>query len=56
LNVKDLSKINQKEAVFSMESKHIVECIEGIPAVNKDEICEMQNCREFIRLLKERKN
>jgi len=33
-----------------------VECIEGIPAVNTDEICEMENCREFIQLLKERKN
>lgn len=56
LNVKDLSDITQKEAVFIMESKRIVECIEGIPAVNTDEICEMENCREFIRLLKERKN
>ena len=56
LNVKDLSDITQKEAVFIMESKSIIECIEGIPAVNKDEICQMQNCREFIRLIKERKN
>lgn len=56
LNVKDLSDITQKEAVFIMESKRIVECIEGIPAVNTHEICEMQNCREFIRLIKERKN
>ncbi len=56
LNVKDLSDITQKEAVFIMESKRMVECIEGIPAVNTDEICEMENCREFIRLLKERKN
>ncbi len=56
LNVKDLSDITQKEAVFIMESKRIVECIEGIPAVNTNEICEMENCKEFIRLLKERKN
>ena len=56
LNVKDLSDITQKEAVFIMESKQLIECIEGIPAVNTHEICEMQNCREFIRLLKERKN
>ncbi len=56
LNVKDLSDITQKEAVFIMESERVVECIEGIPAVNTNEICEMENCREFIRLLKERKN
>lgn len=56
LNVKDLSYITKKEAVFIMESKRVVECIEGIPAVNTDEICEMENCREFIQLLKERKN
>lgn len=56
LNVKDLSDITKKEAVFIMESKRIVECIEGIPAVNTDELCEMENCREFIQLLKERKN
>lgn len=56
LNVKDLSDITKKEAVFIMESKRVVECIEGIPAVNTDEICEMENCREFIQLLKERKN
>jgi putative transcriptional regulator len=56
LNVKDLSEITQKEAVFIMESKRIMECIEGIPVVNTGEICEMENCREFIRLLKERKN
>ncbi|MCE5213659.1 MAG: transcriptional regulator [Methanobacterium sp.] len=56
LNIKDLSDITKKEAVFIMESKRIIECIEGIPAVNIGEICEMENCREFIRLLKERKN
>jgi putative transcriptional regulator len=56
LNVKDLRDITQKEAVFIMRSKRIVECIEGIPCVNTHEICEMENCREFIRLLKERKN
>lgn len=56
LNVKDLRDITQKEAVFIMESNRIEECIEGIPAVNTHEICEMQNCREFIRLIKERKN
>ncbi|HTX61177.1 MAG TPA: transcriptional regulator [Methanobacterium sp.] len=56
INVKDLSDITQKEAVFIMENKQIVECIEGIPCVNTQEICEMKNCREFIRLLKERKN
>lgn len=55
IKAKDLSDITQKEAVFIMESKHRVESIEGIPAVNTCEICEMENCREFIRLLKERK-
>ncbi|MGV8143611.1 MAG: transcriptional regulator [Methanothermobacter sp.] len=56
INVKDLSDITQKEAVFIMESKKMVECIEGIPAVNTNEIGEMKNCKEFIRLIKERKN
>lgn len=56
INVKDLSDITQKEAVFIMESKRIIECIEGIPVINISEICEMENCQEFIRLLKERKN
>lgn len=56
INVKDLSDITKKDAVFIMEGKRVVECIEGIPAVNTHEICEMENCREFIQLLKERKN
>lgn len=56
LEIKDLSDVTQKDAVFIMESERIAERIEGIPAVNTNEIEEMESCREFMRLLKERKN
>lgn len=54
-NIMDLREIIQKEAVFILENKRDTECIEGIPAVHTWEICEMENCREFLRVLKERK-
>lgn len=55
LKVRDLSDVTQKEAVFILESKRNVDCIEGIPAVHTWEMCEMENCMEFLRVVKERK-
>ncbi len=55
INVKDLSDITQSEAVFILESKRNMECIEGIPVVHTWEMGEIENCKEFLRILKERK-
>lgn len=55
LKIRDLSDITRKEAVFILENKKNMECIEGIPAVHTWELKEMENCREFLRILKERK-
>jgi putative transcriptional regulator len=55
LNVKDLSDITGKEAVFIMGNKRNIENIEGIPVVHTSEIVEMENSTDFLRVLKERK-
>lgn len=55
LNVKDLSDITGKEAVFIMGDKRNIESIEGIPVVHTSEIVEMENSTDFLRVLKERK-
>lgn len=55
LKIRDLSDITRKEAVFILENKKNTQCIEGIPAVHTWELKEMENCREFLRVLRERK-
>ncbi len=55
VNVKDLSDVTQSEAVFILEKKRNMDCIEGIPVIRTKEMDEIENCREFLRILKERK-
>ena len=56
VNVKDLSDVTQSEAVFILENKHKMECIEGIPVIHTWEMDEIENCREFLRILKEKRD
>lgn len=55
INVKDLSGVTGTEAVFILENKKPINCIEGVPVVHTHEIGEMENCRDFLKVIKERK-
>ncbi len=55
VNVKDLSDVTKNEAVFILENKRKMECIEGIPVIHTWEMDEIENCREFLRILKEKR-
>ncbi|AEG18969.1 transcriptional regulator [Methanobacterium paludis] len=55
VNVKDLSGVTGTEAVFILDTKNDMNCIEGIPVVHNWEMGEMKNSKEFLKLVKERK-
>jgi|WetSurMetagenome_2_1015567.scaffolds.fasta_scaffold212976_2 putative transcriptional regulator len=56
VNVKDLSKITETDAVFLLEGKKSLKCIEGIPVVHNWELKEMENSKEFLSVLRERRD
>jgi len=56
VNVKDLSGITETDAVFLMEGKKSLKCIEGIPVVHNWEINEMKNSKEFLSIVRERRD
>lgn len=56
LNVKDLSGITGTDAVFLLEDKKPLKCIEGVPVVYNWEIKEMENSKEFLKLVRERRD
>jgi putative transcriptional regulator len=56
LNVRDLSGITETDAVFLLEGKKSLKCIEGIPVVHNWEIKEMENSKEFLRVVRERRD
>jgi putative transcriptional regulator len=55
-NVKDLSEITGTDAVFLLEGKKSLKCIDGISVVHNWEINEMENSKEFLRLVRERRD
>ncbi len=55
-NVKDLSEITGTDAVFLLEGKKSLKCIDGIPVVHNWEINEMENSKEFLRIVRERRD
>ncbi len=56
LNVKDLSGITEADAVFLMDGKKSLKCIEGIPVIYNWEIEEMKNSKEFLSVVRERRD
>lgn len=54
-NLKDLSEVIGTEAVFILEKKKKVECIDGVPVVHSWEIGEMKTPAEFLKMLAERR-
>ena len=56
LNVKDLSEITGSDAVFLLKGKKPLKCIEGIPVVHNWEIKEMENSKEFLNVVRERRD
>lgn len=55
VNVRDLSGVTGTDAVFIMEGKKKLTCIEGIPVVHNWEMEEMETSKEFLRVVRERK-
>jgi len=55
VNVKDLSNVTGTDAVFILESKKPLSCIEGVPAIHNWEMNEIKNSGEFLKIIKERK-
>ena len=55
INVKDLSGVTGTDAVFILENKKPISCIEGVPVVHSWEMGEMDSSREFLKIIKERK-
>ncbi|UTB33571.1 MAG: transcriptional regulator [Methanobacterium sp. ERen5] len=56
LNVKDLSGITGTDAVFLLEDKKPLKSIEGVPVVYNWEIKEMEDSKEFLKLVRERRD
>lgn len=56
VNVKDLSGITGTDAVFLSDGRKTLKCIEGIPVVHNWEIEEMENSKEFLRVVRERRD
>ncbi|OPX60803.1 MAG: hypothetical protein A4E25_00213 [Methanobacterium sp. PtaB.Bin024] len=54
-NLNDLSDVIGTDAVFILEKKKKIECIDGIPVVHSWEIGEMKNPAEFLKMLAERR-
>jgi len=54
-NLNDLSEVIGTEAVFILEKKKNVECIDGVPVVHSWEIGEMKSPAEFLKMLAERR-
>ena len=55
INVKDLSNVTGTDAVFILESKRPLSCIEGVPVVHSCEMGEIESRGEFLKIIKERK-
>jgi putative transcriptional regulator len=56
VNLRDLSSITDAEAAFILESRRKLNSIKGVPVVHNWEIEELKNSRDFIKLLKERRD
>ncbi len=54
-NLKDLSGVTGTETVFILENRKKETCIEGVPVVHNWEMGEMKNSKEFLKVVKERK-
>ncbi|NYB51492.1 MAG: transcriptional regulator [Methanobacteriaceae archaeon] len=54
-NLNDLSAVIGTEAVFILEKKKKVKCIDGVPVVHSWEIGEMKSPAEFFKMLAERR-
>lgn len=56
ISLKDLSLITSSDSFFILKDKKINESIEGIPVVKSWEMKEVGDSKEFLKLIKERKN
>jgi putative transcriptional regulator len=55
-NLRDISGITSTEAAFILESRKDLNSIDGIPVVHNWEMWELKNSKDFIKLLRERRD
>jgi putative transcriptional regulator len=55
-NLKDISGITSTDAAFILESRKDLNSIDGIPVVHNWEMCELKDPKDFIKLIRERKD
>ena len=56
VSLKDLSLITSSESFFILKDKKINNSIDGIPVIKSWEMKEVGDSKEFLKLIKERKN
>jgi len=56
VNLRDLSNITGTEAAFILESRRDLNSIKGVPVVHHWEMEELKNSKDFMKLLKERRD
>ena len=56
VSLKDLSLITSSESFFILKDKKINNSIDGIPVIKSWEMKEVEDSKEFLKLIKERKN
>ncbi|NYT18512.1 MAG: transcriptional regulator [Methanobacteriales archaeon] len=56
VNLRDISSITDTEAAFILATRRKLNSIEGVPVVHNWEMEELKNSRDFMKLLKERRD
>jgi len=56
ISLKDLSLVTSSDSFFILKDKNINDSIEGIPVIKSWEMKEVEDSKEFLKLIKERKN
>ena len=56
VSLKDLALVTSSDSFFVLNDDKIKESIDGIPVIKSWEMKEFENSKEFLKLIKERKN
>ena len=56
INLKDLSLVTSSDPFFVLNDEGIKDSIDGIPVIKSWEMKEVENSKEFLRLIRERRN
>ena len=56
ISLKDLSLVTSSDSFFVLKDDKIKDSIDGIPVIKSWEMKEVENSKEFLRLIRERRN